>query len=151
MSLMRMPRVVRLRLEQIQRDFLWGGGALEKKSYLVKYAIVYSDKKGGLGVRNLSTLNRALLCKWNWRFVVEIESLWRLVISRKFGVEEGGWCTREVREGYGVGLWKEIRKEGSRMFKNIVFSIGDGRRVRFWKDKCYGDNPSAIIFLLCMI
>ena len=131
MSLMRMPRVVRLRLEQIQRDFLWGGGALEKKSYLVKYAIVYSDKKGGLGVRNLSTLNRALLCKWSWRFVVEIESLWRLVISRKFGVEEGGWCTREVREGYGVGLWKEIRKEGSRMFKNIVFSMGDGRRVRF--------------------
>ena len=148
---MRMPRVVRLRLEQIQRDFLWGGGALEKKSYLVKYAIVYSDKKGGLGVRNLSTLNRALLCKWSWRFVVEIESLWRLVISRKFGVEEGGWCTREVREGYGVGLWKEIRKEGSRMFKNIVFSMGDGRRVRFWKDKCYGDNPLAIIFLLCMI
>ena len=113
MSLMRMPRVVRLRLEQIQGDFLWGGGALEKKSHLVKYAIVYSDKKGGLGVRSLSTLNRALLCKWSWRFVVERGSLWRLVISRKFGVEEGGWCTREVREGYGVGLWKEIRKEGS--------------------------------------
>ena len=35
---------------------------------------------------------------------------------------------------------KEIRKEGSRMFKNIVFSMGDGRRVRFWKDKWCGNN-----------
>ena len=26
MSLVHMPRVVRLRLEKIQRDFLWGGG-----------------------------------------------------------------------------------------------------------------------------
>ena len=128
MSLMHMPRVARLRLEQIQRNFLWDGEALEKKLHLVKWAIVCSNKKkSGLGVKSLSILNRALLFKWSWRFAVERESLWRLVISRKFGVQEGGWCTRAVREGYEVGLWKE----GSLMFKNVVFSMGDGRRVRF--------------------
>ncbi|KAL6314052.1 hypothetical protein AAG906_011787 [Vitis piasezkii] len=37
----------------------------------------------------------ALLCKWSWRFAVERESLWRLVISRKFGVQERGWRTHE--------------------------------------------------------
>ena len=117
-----------MRLEQIQRDFLWDEGALEKKLHLVKWTIVCSDKKkGSLGVKSLSILNRALLCKWSWRFAVERESLWRLVISRKFGVQERGWRTHEVRKGYGVGLWKE----GSLMFKNIVFSMGDGRRVRF--------------------
>ena len=31
-----MPRVVKMRLEQIQRDFLWGGGALEQKPHLVR-------------------------------------------------------------------------------------------------------------------
>ena len=35
MSLFRMPRLVRLRLEKIQRDFLWREGALEKKPCLV--------------------------------------------------------------------------------------------------------------------
>ena len=66
MSLVRMPRVVSLRLEKIQRDFLWGGGALERKPHLVNWNTVCLDKrKGGLGVRRLSTLNRALLCKWN--------------------------------------------------------------------------------------
>ena len=47
MSLLRMPKVVRLRLEQIQRDFLWGGGALEQKTHLVKWAIVCSNKSKG--------------------------------------------------------------------------------------------------------
>ena len=105
-AILRMPR---LRLELIQR----GGGALEKKPLLVKWSIVCSDKmKGGLGVRYLSNLNRALLCKWLWRFSNERNSLWGDVISRKFGLDLGGWCTREVRGGYGVGFWKEIRKEG---------------------------------------
>ncbi|KAJ9699874.1 hypothetical protein PVL29_005640 [Vitis rotundifolia] len=66
MSLLRMPRVVSLRLEKIQKDFLWGGGALERKPHLVNWDSVCSDiRKGGLGVRRLSNLNRALLCKWN--------------------------------------------------------------------------------------
>ena len=64
MSLLCIPRVVRLRLKQIQKNFLWGGGALVRKPHLVKWAVVCLDKsKGVLGVRCLSILNRALLCK----------------------------------------------------------------------------------------
>ena len=66
----------------------------------MKWSIVCSYiSKGGLGVRCLSKLNGALLGKWNWRFVEEKGALWHQVINRKYGVGEGGWCTREVREG----------------------------------------------------
>ena len=41
MSLFQMPRSVSLRLERIQRDFLWGGGALERKPHLVVLNIMY--------------------------------------------------------------------------------------------------------------
>ena len=151
MSLLRIPRVVSLRLEKIQRDFLWGGGALERKPHLVKWDTVCLDKrKGGLGVRRLSTLNRALLCKWNWRFVNERETLWRCVISRKFGEEEGGWYTRDVREGFGVGLWKDIRKEGALLQNKVVFSMGNGIRVKFWKDNWCGNFSLCNSFPLCM-
>ena len=72
MSLFRLPRRVRLRLEQIQRDLLWGGGNMDKKSHLVKWSTVCVNKRNrGLGVRDLSILNRALLCKWIWRFANE--------------------------------------------------------------------------------
>ena len=53
---------------------------------------------------------------------------------------------REVREGYGVGLWKEIRKEWPFMKNNFVFSIGDGRRVRFWEDGWCGDEALSHSF-----
>ncbi|RVW49225.1 hypothetical protein CK203_073275 [Vitis vinifera] len=45
--------------------------------------------------------------------------------------------------GFGVGFWKEIRKEGSLLQNKVVFSMGDGRRVKFWKDKWCGN------FALC--
>ena len=65
MSLFRMPRRVRLHLEQIQRGFLWGDGNLEKKPHLVKRSTVCLDiKMGGLGIKSLAILNKALLCKW---------------------------------------------------------------------------------------
>ena len=71
MSLFRMSRRVCLRLEKIKRDFLWGGGSLESKPCLVKWAIVCLDKrKWGLGVRRLHSLNKALICKWIWRFAI---------------------------------------------------------------------------------
>ena len=113
---------------------------MERKPHLVNWDTVCMDKrKGGLGVRRLSILNRALLCKWNWRFAIERENFWRHVISRKFGEEEGGWSSREVRESYGVGFWKEIRKEGALMQNKVAFLVGNGRRVKFWKDIWWGN------------
>ena len=76
MSLFPLPRKVKIRLEKIQRDFLWGGGNLERKIHLVNWDIVYSSKeKGGLGIRSLSNFNKALLEKWNWRFAMEENSI----------------------------------------------------------------------------
>ena len=99
MSLFLLPRKVRMRLEKIQRDFLWGGGALDQRPHLVRWNLVCLErKKGGLGVRNLALMNKSLLGKWNWRFAIEREVLWKKVISHKYGVEEGGWCTR-LKEG----------------------------------------------------
>ena len=50
------------RLEKIQRDSLWGGGVLEKKVHLVNWSAVCADmRQGGLGIRSLVALNKALL------------------------------------------------------------------------------------------
>ena len=47
LSLFVIPKKVCARLEKIQRDFLWGGGALEKKPHLVSWKVVCADKKKG--------------------------------------------------------------------------------------------------------
>ena len=63
---------------------------------------------GGLGVRNMVPFNHALLGKWLWRFRVEDNNLWRRVLAAKFGVEPGGWQSKNVRGSHGCGLWKGI-------------------------------------------
>ena len=119
------PRIVRLRLEKIQRDFLWGGGALENKMHVVKWSSVCKAKpKGRLGVCSLSLLNKALLCKWCWRFSSERDSLWKKIIQGKFWEEERGWKSGMVKEPDRVGVWKEIGKQWDFFNTKISFEVG---------------------------
>ncbi|RVW73236.1 LINE-1 reverse transcriptase-like [Vitis vinifera] len=74
MSMLSMPRKVRLRLERIQRDFLWRGGLLRGSLILL----------GGI---------------------------WFALRSGKVWGGARGWSSKEARDGYGVGLWKNLRKE----------------------------------------
>ena len=112
MSLLKLPSSVRRRLKQIQRDFLWGGGNLERKPHLIRWEVVcLSKKKGGLGVKCFSILNKALLSKWNWRFANDRDVLWNQVIRRKYEKDREGWSSQEVREARGMGLWKGIRMD----------------------------------------
>ncbi|RVW23310.1 putative ribonuclease H protein [Vitis vinifera] len=147
MSLFRMPKSVVKRLEKIQRDFLWGGGSLERKVHLINWEVVCTSKeKGGLGMRRIDSLNKALLGKWVWRFVVEKDNLWRLMIGVKYGQEEFGWKTREGRGTYGVGVWKEIMKEAKWCWENIKFKVGKGTRIKFWSDQWCGNERLSHAF-----
>ena len=67
----------KLKVERIQRDFLWGGVALEKKIHLVNWKSVSSIwENGGLGIKILEMFNKALLSKWLWWFASEDKPLW---------------------------------------------------------------------------
>ncbi|RVW56212.1 Transposon TX1 uncharacterized 149 kDa protein [Vitis vinifera] len=94
MSLMRMPRVVKLRLEKIQRDFLWGGGPF------------CANGVGGLRSKG--------------------NPIGSFIIGTKFGVGSGRLVALAgVGRAMGVGLWKEISKEGLLLLNNVSFSVGD--------------------------
>lgn len=64
------------------------------------------------------------------------------------------WCrfwrasTCEVRSGYGVGLWKCIKKEWETILRQTFFSIGDDRRVSFKRDQWCGEM--VLTFLPCL-
>ena len=73
--------------------------------------VCIDKRKGGLGVKSLAILNRALLGKWLWRFANDCEGIWRCLIRTKYGEEFHGWRPREAKGLFGVGLWKEILKE----------------------------------------
>ena len=99
-----------------------------------------------MGLRHLEGLNQDLLGKWLWRFFLERENLWRKVILGKFGEVEGGWTAREVRDSYGLSLWKDIRKGWEKFTHRTSILIGNGRRKRFWWDSWVGENKLKDVY-----
>ena len=61
-------------------------------------------------------LNKALLCEWNWQYAIEKGAFRTQVISGKYGEEEGGWWSNEVREGLELGFGNLLGKSGAISF-----------------------------------
>ena len=79
-----------------------------KLTLLIGMWFTLKKRQGGLSLRNLTLLNKALVGKWIWKFVLDRDSTWKTLISSKYGV-----CAP-----FGVGLWKEILKESSWVKEN---------------------------------
>uniref|UniRef100_A0A2N9J6S4 Reverse transcriptase domain-containing protein n=1 Tax=Fagus sylvatica TaxID=28930 RepID=A0A2N9J6S4_FAGSY len=101
---------------------------------------------GGLGIRNVRLFNRALLGKWLWRYGNERESLWRLIIHSKYGSLPGGWTSATIPGSYGVGLWKNIRKDWAHFARYLRFEVGDGTQIKFWNDPWCEIGPLKEVF-----
>jgi hypothetical protein len=142
LSLVCDPSSVASRIEKLHRDFLWGGLGEDFKYHLVSWSTVSSPiSEGGLGIRNLSTFNKALLGKWLWRYEHEREALWRSVVDAKYGFTWAGWCSLDPPRSHGVGLWKNIKKGWSLFSSHTRLVLGDGSRIRFWDDVWGGEMP----------
>ncbi|RVX11715.1 putative ribonuclease H protein [Vitis vinifera] len=129
------------------KEFFVGRSQWGNKAHLIKWEVVCMDKKkGGLGLRKLIWLNKALLGKWIWRFARAKEELWKKVLEAKYGQEEFGWRTRKANGVFGVGMWKEILKESTWCWDNMVFKVGEGNKVRFWIDPWCGNNVLSEAF-----
>ncbi|RVX10320.1 putative ribonuclease H protein [Vitis vinifera] len=122
-----------------KRLFVGRGQSEKKKAHLVNWEVVCVDKeKGGLGLRKLARLNKALLGKWIWRFACAKEELWKKVLEAKYGQEDFGWRIRKANGVFGVGVWKEILKESDWCWENMAFKVGKGNKIRFWTDPWCG-------------
>ena len=137
------PTHVANKIEKLQRDFLWG----DSKIHLVGWDKICAPiANGGLGIRKLTTFNKALLAKWLWRFGKEEDRLCRRVVASKYEEEWGGWTSKLGRGAYGCGLWRGIRMGWEDFSKNCQFVVRLRNRVRFWQDGWYGDQLFKLAF-----
>ena len=101
---------------------------------------------GSLGIRKLTTFNKALLGKWLWQFGIEENRLWRRVVALKFGEEWAGWTSKLGRGVHGCGLWISIRMGWEVFNKYVQYKVGVGDRVKFWSDRWCGYLPLLLAF-----
>ena len=77
LSLFKIPALVAVKIERLQRDFLWSGVGEGKRNHLVSWDVVCKSKaKRGLGFEKIVLRNVALLGKWLWTYPKEGSTLW---------------------------------------------------------------------------
>lgn len=93
-------------------------------------------------LKNLSALDQAQLVKWR-RFIIEEEALWRQVIAAKYGLNGEKWIIKCVNRGYSTVVWKACGEEWKNAAGNMVFRIGNRRKIKFWTGSLCDNVPLA--------
>ncbi|XP_019418405.1 PREDICTED: uncharacterized protein LOC109329188 [Lupinus angustifolius] len=149
LSLYKTPKKVLAKLVSMQRNFLWGNKRGGKGIAWVAWDVVCKPKVlGGLGVKDLLCFNNALLGKWRWRRLQNMEAFWVKVINSKYGSD-----SFLQRNDLASRWWKDLQKVGSTnditggwFDENIWKEIGTGLQTLFWHDTWVGNQSLKMVF-----
>ncbi|KAL3647239.1 hypothetical protein CASFOL_008207 [Castilleja foliolosa] len=155
LSIHRLPGGVCRKLRSKIRNFLWGGssGGGRKISWVSWEKMCLEKDNGGLGIIELDSFNKALLCKWGWRILERSGSvLWLDIIDSKYGnLKECLGKQLENRNSckFWSSWWYNLIKvlnEGNWFLNNCARVVGNGKSTLFWHDSWYGGIPLKIQF-----
>ncbi|GJY88561.1 hypothetical protein Tco_0503189 [Tanacetum coccineum] len=148
MSIYKVPKSVLHTMESLSRNFFNGVQADERNITWIKWPkVLASNKYGGLGVSSFYALNRALLFKWVWRFILAEKSLWCRFIKAMHG-------NSLLKLSHFLGsTWNVIMREvfllkerGIDLISHCRIRLGDGLRTQFWNDVWVGDSQLRHLF-----
>lgn len=92
-----------------------------------------SKKHGGMGFRDLVCFNKALLAKQIWRLWKNPDSLIARIMKAKYYSKSSVLeATLGNRPPFA---WRSIHGASDLIKGGLVWRIGNGKRVRIWKDK----------------
>jgi len=149
LSIFRIPKKVEDKLVGLQQRFLWGGGPDNNKIAWIKWDKVCLPKeKGGLGEKDISTFNLALLGKWRWNLFQQEGHLWAKLLESKYGgwrgLDEAPVCTKESMWWRDLKLAFQTSQHGQELKKGIQWRVGSGDRIKFWEDEWIDGEASLV-------
>lgn len=125
---------------------LWDDYEGHIKLHLAHWQLVCMKQEfGGLGIPNVHDLNICLLGSWVKRYMCGEGKIWKNFVDSKYlqnvpNIFEGK--THRASQFWKGVMWAtKAVKMGSR------WVVGDGTKMRFWKDSWLGTFPLAIQFL----
>lgn len=88
------PKAIIKKVNFAQAKF-WRGKENNKFcSFLKRKSVCLSKHFGGIGIRDLSTMNMALLTKLAWRIIIQRDTLLAKIIHAEYGMPDGEWRKR---------------------------------------------------------
>ena len=139
------PQATIRKLESILSAFLWKGTSMSHTGAKVAWHyLCYPLKEGGLGIKSLSTWNKAATMKHIWHLLVDKNSIWSawvttiLLRNRPFWSipipsspswswrkilqireECRGWFTSNIGNGFSTSLWYDYWLPGGKRLLDL--------------------------------
>ena len=66
-------------------------------------------------------------------------------VVNKYGLN-GNWVSNSVNSTYKVSAWRKIRNLWPDLSRNIVYKVGNGTKIRFWKENWNGNEALMVLF-----
>ncbi|KAK3204464.1 hypothetical protein Dsin_018510 [Dipteronia sinensis] len=134
MQSIKLPSELCVKLDKLNRNFLWRHTDNKKTVYLINWDTVYLPKKnGGLGIKRMKGMNQVLLAKAGWRLL---------------GHDNGVNCS---------STWRGIAFGAKLIAKGLKWRVGNGCRIRFWLDdwvpsiSVLKDHATIALFDQCLL
>ncbi|KAJ0935111.1 putative RNA-directed DNA polymerase [Helianthus annuus] len=127
-------------LEKRMRDFLWSGNYHKTVKPKVAWKVVCLPKdEGGLGIRSISAVNKALLSSHVWSILSNRNSLWvRWVHAYKLKGRSFWEIPSRGRMTWG---WRKLLASRSLIRPFMWKSIGNGAEINAWSDTWCNIGP----------
>ncbi|CAN1792677.1 Putative ribonuclease H protein At1g65750 [Linum perenne] len=117
------------------RNFFWGSVEGARKIHNINWDTVCKPKcLGGLGLRNARDLNKAFLMKIVWGLIHNPSELWAKVLIAKYLKKTADGYVLARKSGHSA-IWRGVLKVWPSVVNGLQWSIGDGRKTRFWTDR----------------
>ncbi|KAG7534112.1 Reverse transcriptase domain [Arabidopsis thaliana x Arabidopsis arenosa] len=140
MSCFKLPQGIISEIETLLMNFWWEKSSNKRGiPWIAWKKLQYSKKEGGLGFRDLSKFNDALLAKQAWRIIQHPQSLFaRLMTTRYFKGESILKAKARRQQSYG---WSSLLAGIALLKKGTRYIPGDGKTIQIGADNFVDAHP----------
>ncbi|KAK1421818.1 hypothetical protein QVD17_24468 [Tagetes erecta] len=139
-SVLVLPSSTVKELEQKMKGFLWQKNSNERAKSKVAWSDVCLPKtEGGLGIRNISDVNRSLISYHLWSIIIHRKSLWvDWIYDHKLKGRSIWDVTPKAKMTWS---WRKILQIRVLIRPHIRQKIGNGRDTFAWSDNWCNQSP----------
>jgi ribonuclease HI len=143
-SVFLLPKSLCSEINALMQRFWWGHMERDKKiSWMSWSRMGLSKGKGGLGFRDFTSFNKALLAKQCWRLWRMPESLVAKIMKAKYFPD----CSiLDARQGNKPSfIWRSIHNACHLVREGLIWRVGNGDTIRIWQDKWIPQKSTCMI------
>lgn len=120
-----LPKKVVKKLTAISRNFFWGGSHDKRSMAYVAWGKITQPKgMGGLGLRSIEEMNKALVLKVIWKLASNADAQWVQLLQAKYYPRGAFWSTQ--RNTRCSKLWRNLMHLRPFLQHHICWKIGSG-------------------------